>query len=140
MANQSLSGKLDKNFITIYFMQGKKTDSRIAIRRVSLILGIVLVLFIAVFFRVWQEMQVVKLGYEINQMRYEYNQALDKQRILLSQRNALASLERIESIARLELGLVTPGSRQLIFLVDPADEAKKFRFKLWAWIRQVFNE
>lgn len=135
MAGKALTSKLDKNFITIYFMQGSKTDGKIAVRRLSLILGIVLLLFATVFFRVWQEMQVVKLGYENNQLRHDYNQALDRHRILLSKRNALASLERVEAIALNELGLVLPNSRQLVFLIDPIKQNKHSKFAWWTTIK-----
>jgi len=120
MAGRTLTGELDREFVTIYFLQDERGNRRIKIRRLWLVLGIILFLFLVIFLRVWQQMQVVKLGYQINQYRQEYHRLLDKHRILLSQRNALASLERIEIIARQELALETPRSEQLIFLVDPA--------------------
>ncbi len=120
MAGRSLSRELDRDFVTIYFLQEDKANRRLAIRRVSLVLGIILVLFLVVFLKVWQQMQVVKLGYQINQHRAAYHQLLDEHRVLTIRRNALASLERIEAIAREKLSLDTPKGEQLIFLVDPA--------------------
>ncbi len=140
MAGNSLTGKLDKDFVTIYFMAGQKTDRKIAVRRLPLILGILGMLFAVIFLRVWQEMQVVKLGYHLNQIKVQVNQALDEQRILLSQRNSLASLERIEYIARQEMGLITPVGEQLIFLSDPAMDEKHHPWDLWQWLSRLLPE
>ncbi|MCD4812408.1 cell division protein FtsL [bacterium] len=120
MTGRTLTGELDREFITIYFLQEEKEKRRLAVRRLSLVLGVIFFLFAIIGLRVWQQMQVVKLGYEINQYRQQYHQLLDENRILLSRRNALASMERIETIAREAFGLEMPQSQQLIFLVDPA--------------------
>jgi cell division protein FtsL len=139
MAGKLLAGALDREFITIYFLQEARENRRVAIRRVWLVIGLIAFLFGVVFLRVWQQMQVVKLGYQINQSRLGYHRLLDEHRILLSQRNALASLERIEAIARQELELEAPNSKQLVFLVDPAAKGEGLRgffsgsgiFKRW---------
>ncbi|MBN1596498.1 cell division protein FtsL [candidate division FCPU426 bacterium] len=120
MGGRMLTGELDREFVTIYFLQDVRENRRLAVRRLWLILGVILFLFSLVSVRVWQQMQVVKLGYQINQQRQLYHRLLDEQRVLLSRRNALASLERLEAIAREELGLEAPSSDQLVFLVDPA--------------------
>jgi cell division protein FtsL len=145
MASRILTSELDREFVTIYFLQEGREHRRIAIRRLWLVLGLILFLFSLVALRVWQQMQVVKLGYQINHLRQEYHSLLDKQRVLLSRRNALASLERIEAIAQAELDLHTPGSEQLIFLVDPASpqEGLKGFFsgsgRFRQWLNQVMS-
>lgn len=139
MVVKSLTGKLDKDFVTIYFMQGEKNDGKISVRRLSLVLSVILILFLAIFFRVWQEMQVMKMGYTINQLRHESDEVLNEHRILLSQRNALASLERIENIATEKLGLVTPKSDQLVFLVDPAESPRKLDSTFLKWFSHILN-
>jgi cell division protein FtsL len=122
-------------------MDGEKADRKIAVRRLSLIVSIVAVLFMVISLRVWQEMQVVKLGYQLNQLKAQVNQALDKQRILLSRRNSLASLERIEYIARQEMGLVTPVGDQIIFLKDPAAPEQQHQpWSLWQWLSRLLPD
>ena len=127
MPGKILTGDLDREFVTIYFLQDERDNRRVAIRRLWLVLGIVAFLFSMVFLRVWQQMQVVKLGYQINQQRQDYHSLLDEHRVLLSKRNALASLERIEAIALQKLGLEAPHSEQLVFLVDPAVKREGLR-------------
>jgi len=137
MALPSLSGKLERDFITIYFMRGSKKKNKIAIKRVSLLVGIILFILGAVFLRVWQEMQVVKIGYKLEQLQRQYDGLLNQERILLSKRNSLMSLERVEEIANEKLGLVRPSKENLIFVVDPAFEknsswlAKKVDWNKW---------
>ncbi len=137
MSGRVLHSGLDREFVTIYFMQETGGKNKIAVRRISLIMGVILVLFGVVFLRVWQEMQVVKLGYKITQLRGEYDTLLDQQRILLSRRNSLANLERIEKVARNKLGLDTPRKDQLVFLVDPAIRSEGWRGCFNRWIKQA---
>ncbi len=137
MSGRRLHSGLDREFITIYFMQGTGGKHKIAVRRISLIMGVIVFLFGMVFLRVWQEMQVVKLGYETTQLRREYDTLLDQQRILLSRRNSLANLERIENLARNKLGLDMPRKGQLIFLVDPAIPSEGWRGWFDRWIEQA---
>lgn len=145
MPGRILMGDLDREFVTIYFLQDKRKNRHLAIRRLWLVLGIIFFLFTVVFLRVWQEMQVVKLGYQINQHQQEYHRVLDEHRILLSQRNALASMERIEAIACQELSLEAPQSGQLIFLVDPAAPGEGLRGFLGSgilgwWFKKIWNQ
>ncbi len=119
MADLRLHGRLDPEFVTIYFLQGRRLDQPLAVRRIWLILGLILFVFAAVGLRVWLEMQIVKVGYEITQLQAERDRLLDQQRLWLSQRNALASLERVEAIARQELGMQSPDRRQVFFLAEP---------------------
>ncbi len=137
MSGRVLHSELDREFITIYFMQGTDGKHKVAVRRISLVMGVIVILFGIVFLRVWQEMQVVKLGYEITRLQREYDALLDRQRILLSQRNSLANLERIENLARNKLGLDTPRKDQLIFLVDPAIRNEGWRGRFGRWIKQA---
>ncbi len=134
MVRHFLNRELDREFVTIYFLQADQEERRVAVRRIWFILSIVFLLFGLTSLKVWQEMQVVKLGYRINQERQQYHQLLDEHRALQTQRNALASLERIEVMAKAELGLETPRSEQLVFLVDPA--AANQRLQPWFnWMR-----
>jgi len=101
-------------------MQGSRVDRKISVRRVWIVLGLLALVFGVVFLRVWQEMQIVQLGYRVNQLNEERQRLLNRQRILLSRRNALASLERVEAIAGQKLGMRVPEREQVVFLVDPS--------------------
>jgi cell division protein FtsL len=129
-------GQLDRDFVTIYFLQGSPEKHKIAIRRIYLILGVIVFLFVIVFARVWQEMRIMKLGYELNRDKLEYRRLMDEERSLLSRRNALANLERVEAIAKTELGLKAPQSSQLVFLTDPEESARPFP-GWFGWVKKI---
>jgi cell division protein FtsL len=65
-------------------------------------------------------MQVIKNGYLLQQTKQNYMKLRQEYHALLAQRNALASYERIEQIAREELQLDAPREDQLQFIHDPA--------------------
>lgn len=120
-----MAAHLDREFVTIYFMQGSPEKHKIAVRRIYLVLGLIGFVFLAVFLRVWQEMRIMNLGYQLNHARQEYRKLTEAHRLLLSRRNALANLDRVESLAKNELGLRPPQSEQLIFLADPGMDASQ---------------
>ena len=114
-----LSG-LDPEFLTIYFMRGTHLDRKVAFRRVWVIFGALLAVFALLGLRVWLEMQNVKVGYELHQLKSEQLLLLQKQQAWLTQRNSLASLERVESVARTRLGMGLPVKDQTVFIVETA--------------------
>jgi cell division protein FtsL len=126
MSPRRPDGSWDPEFVTIYFMQGARLDQKVAVRLARVVLGSILLVFGLVCLRVWQEMQIVKLGYECGELKLQSRRLQETQRTLLSQRNALAGLQRVETIARTELGLQTPERGQVIFLADPEDQPRGF--------------
>lgn len=114
-------GSWRPEFVTIYFMQGTRQDRKVAVRLIRVVLGGILLIFSGVFLRVWQEMQIMKLGYQCGELKIQHRRLLEDQRSLLSRRNALASLQRVEAIARTELGLDAPERERVVFLTDAED-------------------
>jgi cell division protein FtsL len=78
----------------------------------SLCLGGLVLL--GVLFYVWQHIQVVRLGYEIEQLQGERIALLRREKELRVDLARLKSLRRVEEIARRQLGLTTPVSGQVI--------------------------
>ncbi|MEW6516544.1 MAG: cell division protein FtsL [candidate division FCPU426 bacterium] len=115
-----LTSRLDREFVTIYFLQEQQQRGGLAVRRLTLVLGVIALALGLFFVRAWQQMQVMKLGYLLNQHQQQVQQLAEEHRRLLSQRNALISLQRVEALAREELKLAPPRSEQVVFLVDPA--------------------
>jgi len=107
-------------------MQGARQDRKVAVRLARVVLGVILLVFTAVFLRVWQEMKIVQLGYQCSELKGRYGKLLEAQRGLMSRRNALASLDRVETIARAELGLQTPSREQIVFLNDATEKKSGF--------------
>ncbi len=114
------AGQLDREFVTIYFLQEERQRAGLAVRRLTLVLSVIALVLGVGFVKAWQQMQVMKLGYLLDQHQQQMQQLAEEHRQLLSQRNALISLQRVEDLAREELRLVPPRSEQLIFLADPA--------------------
>jgi cell division protein FtsL len=111
------------DFITIYFLQGAQGDRKLALRLGWVVLGGILLAFAALFLRVWQEMTIVELGYRCGELKRQCDHLLADQYRLLSQRNGLVSLARVDAIARTQLGLQTPARTDVIFVNDPAAPA-----------------
>lgn len=138
MSVRRLHGGYNPQFVTIFFMQGRRLDKKLEVRRRWLVLGLLVLGFSALSFRVWQEMQIVKMDYRLQQQKAERNRLLNEQRSLLAQRNALASLARVDMLARSQLGLQPPGREQIIFLQDPA--ARSENLPLWrSWPRALIR-
>ncbi len=80
----------------------------------TLLLGGLVLL--GVLFYVWQHIQVVRLGYEIEQLQGERIALLRREKELRFDLARLRSLRRVEEIARRQLGLTTPVPGQVIMV------------------------
>lgn len=80
----------------------------------SLLLGS-LVLF-GVLCYVWQPIQVVRLGYQVEDLAGERAGLIRQQKELRLEVAQLKSLRRVEEIARRQLGLASPKSGQVIVI------------------------
>ena len=74
-----------------------------------------LVLF-GVLFYVWQHIQVVRLGYEIEHLQAERVALVRQENELRFEVARLRSLRRVEEIGRRQLGLTSPVSGQVILV------------------------
>ena len=67
------------------------------------------VCFVAVtLFSAWQNFELIRYGYEIEQLERERSEQLDLNRHLLLEIETLSAPQRLERIATAELGLVPP--------------------------------
>lgn len=78
----------------------------------------VLALSLFLFFYVWQHMQVVKLGYEVQGLKMEKQELTNQYYYLKYKMYDVNSLARVEKVAREQLGMVTPRSDQIVILDD----------------------
>ncbi|MEW6363754.1 MAG: septum formation initiator family protein [Acidobacteriota bacterium] len=81
---------------------------------VSMFVGMVLML--SILFYVWQRNEFIRAGYEQERLRKELESQLEQQRQLITQRSALQAPDRIDTLARGRLGLVSPGEDQVFLL------------------------
>jgi cell division protein FtsL len=79
--------------------------------------GISIISFI-LFLYVWQHMQVVKLGYEVQALRQQKQQLTNEYYYIKYKMNDMNSLARVEAVARNQLHMETPLAEQVIILDD----------------------
>ena len=90
----------------------------------------VMALSFLLFFYVWQHMQVVKLGYEVQGLKMEKQQLTNQYYYLKYQMYDVNSLPRVEKVAREQLGMVTPRTDQIVILDDGSTFTPKW-FAFW---------
>jgi cell division protein FtsL len=79
--------------------------------------GILAVSFL-LFFYVWQHMQVVKLGYEVQALKTQKQQLTNEYYYMKYRMHDVNSLSRIEQIAHDQLHMETPRTDQVVILDD----------------------
>ncbi len=73
-------------------------------------------LFCTALVYVWQQIQVVKAGYAINQLKVQIEERENENRLLRMRLSNLSSLERVEKIAKERLKMVNPPPENIIYL------------------------
>ena len=87
-------------------------------------------LSILLFFYVWQHMQVVKLGYEVQALKMEKQQLTNEFYYNKYRMYDVYSLPKVEKIAREQMGMTTPRTDQMVILEDGATFYPKW-FTFW---------
>jgi cell division protein FtsL len=96
------------------------------LRRAStavLVVACALVLAVGAVFFVWQRYQFVRLGFTVNKLREQRGALVERIEPLRVEVEYLSRLERIDSIARTQLGMRPPAPSQVILIegyVPPA--------------------
>ena len=85
-------------------------------------LGVLVFLFVLLF--AWQHFQCVRYGYQIEQCKAERTALEEQNHQLRLERAALADPERIDTLARNQLGMVTPNPQQVIQVGRPEPGTK----------------
>ncbi len=84
-------------------------------------LGIVVFLFVLLF--AWQHFQCVRYGYQIEQFKHERTALEEWNHQLRLEQASLADPERIDTLARTQLGMVSPSPQQVIHVGEPEPAA-----------------
>lgn len=82
------------------------------LRRFFIYLSIVLIFFSGIFFIAWQEIYIMKMTYEIQQLRLSLKELTLRNKKLKFKISSLSSLSRIENEATKNLKLKTPTADQ----------------------------
>jgi cell division protein FtsL len=106
----------------------RETDTRCRLEYMCLtLLGAMFVL--GTLFYAWQQYQWIQYGYRIEESHRQIEELAEVGRRLRVERATLANPQRIDSIARTELGMVGPESGQIVTLeadFDSPDPAEPF--------------
>jgi cell division protein FtsL len=79
----------------------------------SISLGMVI---LVCFFFLWVRICIIQTGYQISRAHEHQGQLIQQNNALRVERAALMATSRIETIARNELGMINPKSKQIIVL------------------------
>jgi cell division protein FtsL len=85
-------------------------------RQCFTLLGMVGLAFIFVFFFAWEHFRCVRYGYEIEQLKSQRTALTVWNERLHLEQALLADPQRIDRLARADLGLTPPGSQQIVRL------------------------
>jgi len=110
------------NFPEFYFV--KQIDNSRLVREVDPVrrrecfslLGLLVLVFLFVLLFAWQHFQCVRYGYQIEQLKTASVNLEEQNRRLRLEQAALADPERIDTLARTQLGMVSPNPQQVIRL------------------------
>lgn len=72
---------------------------------------------VGLFLYIWPTMQLLQSGFQYSGMEMQRERLSEENRALRVELGALTSLDRVEQIARDELGMVAPGENQVIYVV-----------------------
>ena len=104
----------------IYFV--KNVDNSRLVREVDpekrrecfSLLGLGILVFLSVLLLSWQHLQCVRAGYEIEQLKVQRAALEEWEHQLAVEQAALADPQRIDTLARKDLGMVSPSPQQVI--------------------------
>ncbi|HXH48260.1 MAG TPA: septum formation initiator family protein [Terriglobia bacterium] len=88
-----------------------------------LVLGTLAFLFIMLF--AWQHFECVRYGYLIQQLKQEQAEKVERNHALKVQFASLSDPQRIDTLARSELGLAPPKPNQIVQIGSPAQVNSK---------------
>jgi cell division protein FtsL len=71
-------------------------------------------MLVPVLFYVWQQVEYIRYGYQVEQLREERSRLVEWNRQLKLERATLLNLRRVEKVAAGQLGLVPPTSENTV--------------------------
>jgi cell division protein FtsL len=113
------------NFPEFYYV--KHIDNSRLVREVDVerrrecfsLLGMGILVFLFVLLFAWQHFGCVRDGYQIEQLKAESATLEEQNHQLRLEQAALADPERIDTLARTQLGMVSPSPKQVIQVGEP---------------------
>jgi cell division protein FtsL len=83
-------------------------------REITLSLGVISIIILILTFYIWHQVESVRLGYETRELEARVQSLMKEVETLEAEKSSLLSLDRVETIAKKELGLRPPIDNQII--------------------------
>ena len=99
----------------------RKSEVKISVSKAVACIGIVAASALAL---VWPHLEMVKIGYKVARLKKERDVLVQERRELRVEIAALRQLDRIEAIARKELGMVFPRPDQIVYVKVPSKNTR----------------
>jgi cell division protein FtsL len=77
----------------------------------------IILVFSSIFIYLWSHITLFEKSYQFNSLIMGYQKLKKENKLLKLEKSELASLERVEKIAREKLGLISPRDDQIIAVV-----------------------
>lgn len=78
----------------------------------------VTMLFFTALIHVWQRVQLVRLGYALENLKLRIAEEENENKLLRIKMQHLSSLERVDKIAKGKLGMISPPPENIIYLQE----------------------
>ena len=92
----------------------RREKSRLRLWSIAAYLGAIALPLAALLFYFWQGVQVIRVGYEINQLTREYQVLQNERNRLAVELSSLESLDTVQKLAERDLGMVFPALDQVV--------------------------
>jgi cell division protein FtsL len=92
----------------------RREKSRLRLWSIAAYLGAIALPLAALLFYFWQGVQVIRVGYEIDQLTREYQVLQNERNRLAVELSSLESLDTVEKLAVRDLGMVFPALDQVV--------------------------
>ncbi len=79
-------------------------------------MGLIIGVFVCALFYVWQQIQVVRIGYAIDKLKGQIEETENQNKYLKIKLNAVCSLDRVEKIAKDKLKMIDPSPENIVYL------------------------
>ena len=104
-------------------------------------LGVLVFLFVLLF--AWQHFQCVRYGYQVEQLKAEYAILEEQNHQFRLEQAALADPKRIDTLARAQLGMVSPAPQQVIRVGGVSRPQTPWIARNWhaisPWVAEIFH-
>ena len=102
----------------------RREKSRLRLWNIVAYLGAIALPLAVLLFYFWQGVQVIRVGYEIDQLSREYQVLQNERNRLAVELSSLESLDTVKKLAERDLGMVFPALEQVVVVRESVVRAE----------------